>query len=332
MVEESLITDEMRKSIGTQVFPDFPPETVDMWVIKRYLEATTDENPLWKDLDYAEKSRWRGFVAPPGILEAFNPSNHAFRLYPDMSHMSLPFNPPFAKTFMAFNEWQIFEPVRPGDKLTSVCKIGDIYQRQSTSGSGRMVFIRLDNEHRNQNNTLVGICSEAMVSMEGSSGKKKIEELPSAEEIKHQPVSTDQIFYEDLDTDTYLPPLIKPFSLFTILKWAAAVNDYGPHHFDHQFATQMLGMPNVIAHGPQNTAILAQLVTNWIGKEGMLTRHYVEMRGNVFPGDTITYLGKVAKKYIQDGEAFVDIESWAENQNRRRVSLGKSTVILPQRK
>lgn len=332
MTNDSLITDEMRQKIGTRVFPDFPSEKVDMWVIKRYLEAVTDDNPLWTDEVYAKKSRWGRIIAPPGILEAFNPSNHAFRHYSDMSHMALPFNPPFPKTFMAFNEWQIFEPVKPGDIITSICKIGDIYQRQSTSGSGRMVFIRLDNEHRNQNNTLVGITSEAMVSMEGSAGKKKNEEPSSIEEIKGKPIITKQLFFEDIEIGMPLPSLIKPFSLFTILKWAAAVNDYGPHHFDYQFATQMLGMPNVIAHGPQNTAILAQLITNWIGGQGILRKHYVEMRGNVFPGDTITFRGKVEKKHIQDGEALVDIESWAENQNMRKVSLGKSTVILPQRK
>ena len=333
MVNESAITDDMRKSIGTKVFPDFPAEEVSMWAIRRYLEAVTDENPLWRDEDYARKTRWGGIIAPPAFLEVFNPANHAFRRYPDMSHMTLPFAPPFPRTFMAFNELQFFIPVRLGDMITSICKVGDIYERQSTSGSGRMVFIRLDNEHRNQNSELVGITSEAMVSIEGSSGKKETEaEQPTLKKVEQQLFSTAQVYFEEVDIGTHLPPLVKEFSLFTILKWGAAVNDYGPHHFDYQFATQMLGMPNVIAHGPQNTAILAQLVTNWIGGNGILKNHYAEMRGNVFPGDTITFQGEVSNKYLQDGEAFVEIESRAINQNGRRVTLGKSTAILPRRK
>ena len=331
MTSETAITDEMRRSIGTRLFPDFPQEEVSTWAIRRYLEAVTDDNPLWKDEGFAKESRWGGIIAPPAFLEVFNPANHAFRHYPDMSHMSLPFDPPFPRTFMAYNEYEFFIPVSPGDLITSTCKIGDVYDRTSTSGAGRMVFIRMDNEHRNQRNELVGITSEAMVSIEGSSSKPAVTGTPAPPKVEQRPVSTEQVYFDTIEVGAELPTLVKEVSLFTILKWGAAVNDYGPHHFDYPFATQMLGLPNVIAHGPYNTAILAQLVTNWIGAWGVLKKHYAEMRGNVFPGDTITFQGRVTNKYEQDGDGIVECESWAQNQNGRRVTLGKSTAILPQR-
>ena len=331
MANESAITDEMRSHIGARLFPDFPPEEVTVWGIRRFLEATTDENPLWQDEQYANRTRWGGIIAPPVLLEAFNPSNHAFRRSPDMSHMSLPFTPPFPRTFQAFNEFQFFIPLRPGDTITSTCKLGDIYEREGKSG--RMVFIRIDNEHRNQRNEMVGITSEAMVSLEGSSAKGAGASEPTPPiKVESRPSSTGQIYFEDVEAGIQLPPLVKEITLFTILKWAAAVNDYGPHHFDYQFATQSLGLPNVVAHGPHNTAFLAQLITNWIGGDGMLKKHYAEMRGNVFPGDTLTFQGEVAKKYVQDSEGYVECETRAENQNGRRVMLGRSTVTLPQRK
>ena len=331
MTSDSIITDEMRKHIGEKLFPDFPSEEVTIWGIRRFLEATTDENPLYKDEEYAGKTIWSGITAPPGYLEAFNPSNHAFRHYPDMSHMSLPFEPPFPRTFSAFNEWQFFLPLRPGDLITSICKLGDVYQREGSSG--KMVFIRIDNEHRNQKNELVGVTSEAMVSLEGSSVKKTgtVEPAPP-QKVESSPPNNEHIYFEDVEEGSPLPPLVKEFSLYTMLKWAAAVNDYGPHHFDYQFATQFLGLPNVIAHGPHNTAHLAQLVTNWMGGDGFLKRHYAEMRGNVFPGDTLTFTGKVSRKSSEEGEGMVDCETWAENQNGRRVMLGNSTVVLPMRK
>jgi hypothetical protein len=46
----------------------------------------------------------------------------------------------------------------------------------------------------------------------------------------------------------------------------------------------------------------------------------------------MTFQGKVANKYIKDGEGFVEIKSWAQNQKGRRVTLGKSTAMLPRRK
>jgi acyl dehydratase len=243
---------------------------------------------------------------------------------------TLPFEPPYPRTFQAFYEFQFFIPLKPGDMITSTAKIGDVYEREGKSG--RMVFIRMDNEHRNQRKELVGITSEAMVSVEGSSSSKGSEPISLPAEIKAKPTSKKQMYFEDVEVGVPLPPLVKDISLVTILKWGAAVNDYGPHHYDQQFANQMLGLPNVIAHGPLNAAFLAQLVTNWIGGNGMLTRHYTELRGNVFPGDRLTFQAKVVNKYIKDKEGLVEIESWAQNQNGRRVALGKTTANLPQRK
>ena len=333
MASKSAITPKMKKSIGIRLFEDFPPDEVSTWAINRFIEATTDENPLWRDEKYAGKTNWGGIIAPPAFLHVFDPSNRAFRKRPDLSHMAtiMPFELPFPKMFQAFNEFQFFTPLRPGDLITSTARIGDVYEREGKSG--RMVFVRMDNEHRNQLNKIVGITSEAMVSIEGSSSSSKTAEPPlPPEKVKIVPASKKQIYFEDVGVGLSLPPMVKEISLVTILKWGAAVNDYGPHHYDQQFANQMLGLPNIIAHGPHNAAFLAQLVTNWIGGEGMLRRHYAEMRGNVFPGDTMTFQGKVANKYVKNGEGLVDIESFAQNQKGRRVTLGKSTAMLPRKK
>lgn len=334
MARKSAITREMKKSIGTKLFQDFPPDEVSTWAIKRFIEATTDENPLWQDEVYAKKTRWGGIIAPPAFLHVFDPANRAFRRLPDLSHMAttLPFEPPYTRTFQAFYEFQFFNPLRPGDMITSTAKIGDVYEREGKSG--RMVFIRMDNEHYNQKKELVGITSEAMVSLEGSSSASKSAEPspPPPDEVKLKPLSKKQVYFDDVEVGVPLTPLLKDISLVTILKWGAAVNDYGPHHYDQQFANQMLGLPNVIAHGPHNTAFLLQLVTNWIGGEGFVKRHYTELRGNVFPGDKLTYQGRVLNKYQKDGQSLVEIESWAENQRGRRVALGKTTVELPKGK
>jgi acyl dehydratase len=334
MIKGSAITEKMKKSIGTRLFQDFPADEVSMWAIRRFIEATTDENPLWQDERYAKKTRWGGIIAPPAFLHVFDPANRAFRQFPDLSHMAttLPFDPPFLRTFQAFYEFQFFVPLRPGDNIKSMSKIGDVYEREGKSG--RMVFIRIDNEHRNQKKELVGITSEAMVSIEGSPSSSRSTESATfpPEELKLPIPTGKQVCFEDVEVGTLLPKLEKSISLVTILKWGAAVNDYGPHHYDQQFAHQVLGLPNVIAHGPHNAAFLAQLVTNWIGSEGFLKRHYTELRSNVFPGDTLTFQGKVTRKYQQFGENLVECESWAENQNGRKVALGKSTFTLPLRK
>jgi hypothetical protein len=39
--------------------------------------------------------------------------------------------------------------------------------------------------------------------------------------------------------------------------------------------------------------------------------------------------GKVAKKYVKDGYALVDLEIWAENQRGELTAPGLATVMLP---
>ena len=66
MAGKSAITPKMKKAIGTRLFEDFPPDEVSLWAINRFMEATTDENPLWRDEKYAfipsaDKANMGGF-------------------------------------------------------------------------------------------------------------------------------------------------------------------------------------------------------------------------------------------------------------------------------
>ncbi|MBI4304305.1 MAG: MaoC family dehydratase N-terminal domain-containing protein, partial [Chloroflexi bacterium] len=79
MIIGSVVTPEMRKAIGTVTVPEFAAAEVERWAIDRYLEATGDANPLWRDQEYARKSRWGGVIAPPTFVETFSPINRCMR-------------------------------------------------------------------------------------------------------------------------------------------------------------------------------------------------------------------------------------------------------------
>jgi hypothetical protein len=69
-----------------------------------------------------------------------------------------------------------------------------------------------------------------------------------------------------------------------------------------------------------------------MGDAGVLKRVRTELRLYNTMGDTTWCKGKVAKKYVKDGYALVDLEIWAENQ-RGEVTApnGSATVVLPSR-
>jgi acyl dehydratase len=101
------------------------------------------------------------------------------------------------------------------------------------------------------------------------------------------------------------------------------------HHRDS--VARSVGVPGTYDYGPQRTAWMCSLVTNWMGDAAFLKRLRAEMRQFNIVGDTTWCKGKVVAKYAKDGYAMVDIEVWAENQRSETTSPGLATVVLPSR-
>lgn len=100
------------------------------------------------------------------------------------------------------------------------------------------------------------------------------------------------------------------------------------HH--RESVAKEVGVPGTYDYGPQRSAWVATLVTNWMGDAGVLKRIKTELRRFNTMGDTTWCKGKVVKKYVQDGYALVDLDVWAENQRgEKTVTNGGATVMLP---
>jgi hypothetical protein len=76
---------------------------------------------------------------------------------------------------------------------------------------------------------------------------------------------------------------------------------------------------------------MCSLVTNWMGEAAFLKRVRTEMRRFNTMGDSTWCKGKVAKKYVKDRFALVDLEIRGENQRGELTTPGFATVMLPSR-
>lgn len=101
------------------------------------------------------------------------------------------------------------------------------------------------------------------------------------------------------------------------------------HH--RESTARDVGVPGIYDYGPQRTAWLCSLVTNWMGDTAFLKRLRAEMRGFNVMGDTTWCKGRITRKYKKDGHALVDLEIWAENQRGEVTAPGLATVALPSR-
>ena len=139
---------------------------------------------------------------------------------------------------------------------------------------------------------------------------------------------TKQLYFEDVEVGAEIPALVKHPTTRQLVKWAGASLDWVELHYDKDFA-QKMGFPGVIIHGRLKTALLGQLLTDWIGEQGMVRKLTSSWRGTDFPGADLTCKGKVTSKYAKDKEHWVECEIWTENSKGDKTTLGEAIVILP---
>jgi len=155
MKADSLITEEARAMIGKE------GETITREVhekeIHRYCYAVGDLNPVYLDEEEAKKSKYGGIVAPPMFYDI--PNMQEFSL-DDLKEDGLPeaeFNLPIkaARTMAGGKEVEFFKPMRPGDIITRVGKIVDIYEKEGRNGP--LAFTIFENRYTNQDGELVAV-------------------------------------------------------------------------------------------------------------------------------------------------------------------------------
>jgi acyl dehydratase len=101
---------------------------IEKGAIRKFAEAVGDLNPLWTDEEVSKSSSGGGVVAMPTFLRSMRPERP-----------QLPFDLPFQRLLDAGSEWEYFQPVRPGDRITAVSKLTDISERSGKLGT--MIFM-----------------------------------------------------------------------------------------------------------------------------------------------------------------------------------------------
>ena len=139
-----------------------------------------------------------------------------------------------------------------------------------------------------------------------------------------------QVFYEDVREGMEIPSLVKHPTTRQLVMWAMASGDLYEIHYDRDFAKSH-GLDSVILHGRLKAAFLGQLLTDWMGTEGVLKKMSCQYRGIDVPGQDILVKGTVTKKYVQNGEHCVELEIWTENPRGIKTTPGSAVVTLPSR-
>lgn len=332
--------------------------------IRHFAEGIGDMNPLYRDEDYARKTKYGNIIAPPCYLYPIQwgvPGGGLTGIH----------------GWYVGGDWEFYRPIYAGDEFRVVGVLRELVEKQGRMGGGKTWISYDEVIYINQRGEIVGKERGHVVMAEraaaGSAGKyrdtpkpvysredwAKILKMYDEEEVR----GAEPRYWEDVKVGDQVGPMIKgPLTVRDMLGWLmgagspffkAHKNEYEyerrhpqaleyvqelgeadvpelVHIFDAYART--IGVERAYDYGCQRMAWLGNLFTNWMGDDGFLWKLSGDERVFNQIGDLTTFEGKVVKKYIDAGRCCVDVENWATNQRGEpSITHNISTVVLPSR-
>ena len=119
----------------------------------------------------------------------------------------------------------------------------------------------------------------------------------------------------------------RPLTITDFVRYQGASGDMNPIHHDTEFA-QKAGFPKPFAVGMLQAGVLATWATDWLGATNV-RRFKVQWREQAWPGDVLTYSGKVVDRREDDGQRLVHLEMAVTRQTGGTHLKGWATFVVP---
>ncbi len=322
--------------------------------IRIFVNGEGDLNPLFRDPEYAKKTKYKCLIAPPNYLYtityAQSPPDHG------------PVPPGITGMYSGCDrEW--FRPVCEGDKYTYrvMCPSENRMMKSKHSGKKVLSYEKVD-YYRQGGDLVAGYSSyeqwfdvNKAAELDPNTDLAKMPEY-TEKELKEIYAAQDREeirganprYWEDVKVGDELTPVVRgPLSEVDITAWMA-----GGHA--HQLSDRLnrimwekapwtrtglsTGIPSGRTVSPRRLTVGQHteawryiLLTNWMGDDGFLWKFSAQIRRMNLIGDTTWNKGKVIGKYCDNGKYCVDIDVQSVNQRGEVTIPGSATVILPSR-
>ena len=328
--------------------------------IRHFVDGIGDPNPLWRDLSYAEKTRYGCIMAPPTFLNAILPAQW---------HEGFP----KLRAFVAGCDWEWFKPIRVNELFT-VTNTFEEFREKGKRPLGDRLFLQAGRmRYYDRNGELTGSCRWTNMQKEFGTAKEtrgfnkyagktryiytqeELEEIEKAyldEEIR----GSSPRYWEDVTVGEEIRPVVKgPTTFGDILAFWVGISwethahalsmarrtpelclkdpktnvllpRGGVHLFDE--IAGYAGLPYAFDMGIQRLCWFGHLLTNWMGDDGFLKKLSVQFREFNFIQNTTWCRGKVVRKYTEGDLYLVDCDIWSNNQAGEKLDNGSATIAL----
>jgi hydroxyacyl-ACP dehydratase HTD2-like protein with hotdog domain len=142
---------------------------------------------------------------------------------------------------------------------------------------------------------------------------------------------SEQVYFEDINVGDAVPSGTETVDELQMFFFSAATYNGHRIHYDHPFATEVEGHPDIVVQGPLQVALVARTLTDWVGPRGRLVSLSLQNRASAYPGEELRISGTVVGKREEDGAALVDVELNEEKGDGVLLIPATATVSLPRR-
>jgi acyl dehydratase len=264
--------------------------------IMLFARALGDDNPIYRDLDYAARSPLGGIIAPPTFTEAANhfDANWPYRPrfgQPWFGSAATPSGGPRpgadAGTAMhAETHFTYHRPIRVGEVLSVRGRDGRRWEKQG-GRSGKLSFIEVVATFLDAAGEVVAEC--ATVALETERTVDEAGSALSASTGERRRLATTPTRIESACRKAGASVevmLVDNLTRGQIIQYAGASGDFSPQHTDEVYNTKVAGYPGIFAHGMLTMGMVGRALTDWLG-DGVLKTFGFQFRRQVWPGDSL---------------------------------------------
>ena len=301
--------------------PLLAPDEVNVPMIRHWVDALDDRNPVYLDEEVAATTRFGGIVAPPAMLQTWTMSRPRIEGIAERggapgeidadNPISVLADAGYSGTLATNSDLEFERYLRPGDRLGSQTVLESMSERKATT-LGQGYFVSWVTTYTDSHEEVVGRQHFRIFKFEPGS-------TPSAASSRPQRPSK-------APSGEKLPPFELQVTPTVIVAGAIASRDYMPVHHDRDYARAQ-GAPDIFMNILTTTGYVSRFITDWAGPEAMLRSISIRLGAPAVPAQALRFTGQVAGTSLDGDQRVVEVSIRAANDLGNHAT---GTVVLSQ--
>ena len=135
--------------------------------------------------------------------------------------------------------------------------------------------------------------------------------------------------YDDIHVGDRMPEWSRGTSFAEWNRYAAVNDEFVPFHMDDEAGRRAGNEAGAFGMGNLRYAYIVNALHDWIGDEGAVREVGCQYRAINQKEDTLTVVGEVTGKAVEDGEQRVRLSVNVVNQDGLATCPGHAVIVLP---